>query len=79
MSEPPHPAEQFKSLGRIYQLVSEFVAPIVLGLLFDWQVRTAPWGTIVGVLVGVLIGGLRVAQLARQLGGPGGGQGAGRP
>lgn len=86
MPESPHPAEQFKSLGRIYQLVSEFVAPIVLGLLFDWQLKTAPWGTIVGVLLGMAVGGFGVARLVRQMATPaadraagGGGKGLGSP
>jgi hypothetical protein len=32
----PHPSEQFRSLGKIYQLVSEFLAPIIVGLVVDW-------------------------------------------
>ncbi len=70
MARPPHPAEQFRALGRIYQLVGEFVAPIVLGLLVDWLAKTAPWGTMIGAVVGLLIGGLRVTQLASQIGAP---------
>ena len=68
MEQPPRPpVEQFRSAARIYQVVSEFVAPIVLGLLVDWGFGTKPWGTAVGVLLGLGVGGLRVAQMARQL------------
>ena len=70
MARSPHPAEQFRSLGRIYQLVGEFVAPIVVGLVVDWLAKTAPWGTAIGVLIGLVIGGMRVAQLAAQIGAP---------
>ena len=49
-------------------MVSEFVAPILLGLLVDWLADSAPWGTVVGVLVGVLIGGWRVGRLASKIG-----------
>jgi F0F1-type ATP synthase assembly protein I len=63
----PPPSEQFRSLGRIYQLVSEFVAPIGLGLVVDWQFGTRPWGTLVGTLVGLLLGGFGVARIIRQM------------
>ena len=68
MDRPPPPAEQFRSLGLIYQLVSEFLAPIVLGLLVDWLAETAPWATIIGVLIGVLIGGTRIYRIAGRIG-----------
>ena len=48
-------------------MVSEFVAPIVVGLLVDWQFHTKPWGTFVGVLVGLLFGGVRVRQIVRKM------------
>jgi F0F1-type ATP synthase assembly protein I len=64
---PQQPDQQFRSAARIYQLVSEFVAPIGFGLLIDWGFGTRPWGTLVGVVVGLLVGGLRVAQMARRL------------
>ena len=66
----PHPSEQFRSLGRIYQLVGEFVAPVVVGLLVDWLAHTAPWGTLVGVLLGMLVGGFRLYRLSTQIGNP---------
>ena len=45
--------------------MSEFVAPIVLGLVVDWQAGTSPWGLLVGVLFGLLVGGLGVARMVR--------------
>lgn len=71
MEQPPHPSEQFRALGRIYQLVGEFVTPIVIGLLVDWLAKTAPWGIIVGVLVGMGVGGMRLYQMASRIGNPG--------
>ncbi len=70
MARQSHPAEQFRALGRIYQLVGEFVAPIVVGLLVDVFAKTAPWGTVIGVLLGLLVGGRRVMQLAAKIGPP---------
>jgi F0F1-type ATP synthase assembly protein I len=68
MDHPPrHPADAFRSAARIYVLVSEFVAPILLGLLMDWGFGTAPWATVIGVLLGLTVGGFRVVQLARKL------------
>lgn len=68
MEQPPQQSvEQFRSAARIYQVVSEFVAPMVIGLLIDWGFQTAPWGTVVGVFLGLTFGGLRVAQMVRQL------------
>ena len=49
----------------VYVLVSEFVAPIVLGLVVDLQAGTSPWGLLVGVLFGLLVGGLGVARMVR--------------
>jgi F0F1-type ATP synthase assembly protein I len=68
MTEPNRPADAFRNTARIYQVVSEFVAPIVVGLLVDWQFATTPWGTLVGTAVGLLVGGMRVAQMVRRLG-----------
>lgn len=45
--------------------MSEFVAPIVLGLVVDWQAGTSPWGLLVGVLFGLIVGGLGVARMVR--------------
>lgn len=70
MPPQPHPSEQFRALGRIYQLVGEFVAPIVAGLLVDLFANTGPWGTLVGAVVGLAVGGFRVAQLAARIGAP---------
>jgi F0F1-type ATP synthase assembly protein I len=70
MEPSPHPAEQFRSLGRIYQLVGEFVTPIVVGLGVDLFAGTAPWGILVGVLFGMTIGGIRVYRLASKIGNP---------
>jgi F0F1-type ATP synthase assembly protein I len=61
------PGDQFRSVARIYQLVSEFVAPIVIGLLVDWQFGTKPWATLVGTIAGLAIGVIRVAQLVRRM------------
>jgi F0F1-type ATP synthase assembly protein I len=79
MDKPPrHPTEQFRSIAFVYVLVSEFVAPVVLGLLVDWGFGTSPWGTAVGVLLGAGLGGMRVVQYSRKLAEsdrrPGGGQ-----
>ena len=45
----------------------EHVAPIVVGLLIDWWLRSAPWATLVGVAVGFVVGGVRVRQIVRRL------------
>lgn len=71
VEKSPPPAEQFRSLGLIYQLVSEFLAPIVIGLFVDWLAGSAPWFTIVGVLLGVFIGGIRVYRIAGKIGNKG--------
>jgi F0F1-type ATP synthase assembly protein I len=69
MKSSPHgPTEHFRSLALVYQLVSEFVVPILIGILVDWQYRTTPWGIVVVTLVALLIGGWRVARIARQMG-----------
>ena len=59
--------QEFRSIGLIYTLVSEFVAPIVLGLIVDWQAGTSPWGLLVGVIFGLTLGGMGVKRLIRQL------------
>jgi hypothetical protein len=68
VDKPSPPAEQFRSLGLVYQLVSEFLAPIILGLVIDWQAGTAPWFTVIGVLLGMLIGGFRIYRIAGRIG-----------
>lgn len=60
-------ARDHRSVARVYQLISELVAPIVLGLLVDWQFATSPWGLLIGTLVGLLMGGWGVSRLIRQL------------
>ena len=74
MERPPPANPPFRSLGLIYQLVGEFVAPIVVGLAVDLLAKTGPWGTLVGAVLGCLVGGFRVTRLAAKLGntGPGG-------
>lgn len=67
MAPGPNPAEHVRSVGLVYQLVSEFVTPIVLGLLVDWQFGTKPWGTLVGTSLGLLLGLFRVRQILRQM------------
>ena len=80
MPGPPHPAEQFRSLGVIYQLVGEFVAPIVVGLVVDWLAGTGPWGTIVGALLGMAVAGWHVVRLSQRIGNrPGGPDTGGKP
>jgi F0F1-type ATP synthase assembly protein I len=64
---PPRPAEQFRSFAYVYVMVSEFVVPIVLGLLVDWGFSTGPWGAVVGVLLGMTLGTMRVLQYSRKL------------
>jgi F0F1-type ATP synthase assembly protein I len=68
MTRPPHPSEQFRSIGLIYQLVGELVAPIVLGLVIDLFAKTGPWGTILGALVGVGLGAWRIGRMASRIG-----------
>lgn len=63
----PQSGDEIRSVGMIYVLVSEFVAPIVLGLIVDWQAGTRPWGLVVGVAVGLLFGAFGVKRLIRQL------------
>ena len=59
--------DEIRSVGMVYVLVSEFVSPIVLGLIVDWQAGTSPWGLLVGVLFGLLVGGFGVARMIRQM------------
>lgn len=33
---------------------SSLMGPVILGLLLDWQLGWAPWGTVIGVLLGLL-------------------------
>ena len=68
MSQPTPPADEFRNAARIYQVVSEFVAPMLVGLLIDWWFQTMPWATLVGVVAGLAVGGMRVAQIVRKLG-----------
>jgi F0F1-type ATP synthase assembly protein I len=67
MASTPQSPEEFRSVGMVYVLVSEFVSPIVLGLIADWQVGTSPWGLLVGVLFGLLVGGMGVTRMIRQM------------
>jgi len=67
MDQPRESAEQFRSAARIYQLVSEFVAPIVVGLLVDWGFGTKPWATLVGTLAGIALGGFQVSRIVRKM------------
>ena len=57
-------------MGRIYQLVGEFVTPIVVGLVVDLLAKTGPWGILAGVLLGMTIGGIRLFRMASQIGTP---------
>jgi F0F1-type ATP synthase assembly protein I len=77
MPDSPHPAEQFRSLGVIYQLVGEFLAPILVGLAVDWLAKTGPWGTVCGVLIGAGVAGWHVVRLSQRIGNRPGGSGAG--
>lgn len=67
MAGSPPPAEEYRSIARVYQLISEFVAPIVLGLVVDWQFGAQPWGLLVGTLCGLAMGGWGVMRLIRQM------------
>lgn len=67
MSRPSDTVEHVRSAGKIYQLVSEFTAPVVVGLLVDWQFGTVPWGLAIGTLFGFLLGGYRVKAILKQL------------
>jgi F0F1-type ATP synthase assembly protein I len=67
MAATPQSPEEFRSVGMIYVLVSEFVSPIILGLLADYALGTSPWGLFVGVVFGLLVGGMGVKRLIRQL------------
>ena len=68
MADSPHPSEQFRSLGLIYQLVGEFVAPIAVGLVVDWLAKTGPWGTIIGALLGMTVGGWHLLRMSSRIG-----------
>ena len=67
MLRPSDVAEAARSYSQIYQLVSEFVIPIGLGIAVDWQFGTKPWGTIVGTVCGVLLGSLRIRLILKKL------------
>lgn len=77
MPGSPHPSEQFRSLGVIYQLVGEFVAPIAVGLAVDWLAKTGPWGTMIGAVLGLAVAGWHVVRLSQRIGNPPGGPGSG--
>ena len=67
MHRPSEVAETARSYSQIYQLVSEFVIPIGLGIAVDWQFGTMPWGTILGTVSGVLLGSLRIRLILKKL------------
>ena len=67
MRRPSETIDHVRSAGKIYQLVSEFTAPVIVGLLVDWQFGTMPWGLVVGMLFGFLLGGFRVKTILKQL------------
>jgi F0F1-type ATP synthase assembly protein I len=67
MPGTPQSPEEIRSVGMIYVLVSEFVSPIVLGLLADYALGTSPWGLLIGVIFGLIVGGFGVSRLIRQL------------
>ncbi|HUR54241.1 MAG TPA: hypothetical protein VMZ71_08925 [Gemmataceae bacterium] len=67
MPGTPQSPEEIRSVGMIYVLVSEFVSPIVLGLLADYALGTSPWGLLIGVVFGLIVGGFGVSRLIRQL------------
>lgn len=64
-SQPP--AEEYRSVARIYTLISEFTTPILIGLVVDWQFGVLPWGLLIGTFVGLAMGGLGVMKLIRQM------------
>lgn len=68
MPNSPHPSEQFRSIGVIYQLVGEFVTPVLVGLAIDWLAKTGPFGTIGGVLLGAAVAGWHVVRLSQRIG-----------
>lgn len=67
MAGTPSSPDEIRSVGMIYVLVSEFVSPIVLGLLADYALGTSPWGLLIGVVFGLIVGGFGVMRLIRQL------------
>ena len=67
MAGTPSSPDEIRSVGMIYVLVSEFVSPIVLGLLADYALGTSPWGLLLGVVFGLVVGGFGVMRLIRQL------------
>lgn len=67
MLRPSEIAETARSYSQIYQLVSEFVIPIGLGIAVDWQFGTMPWGTILGTVCGVLLGSFRIRLILKKL------------
>jgi F0F1-type ATP synthase assembly protein I len=67
MAVGPSSPDEIRSVGLIYVLVSEFVSPIVLGLLADYALGTSPWGLLIGVVFGLIVGGFGVTRLIRQL------------
>lgn len=67
MAGTPSSPEEIRSVGLIYVLVSEFVSPILLGLIADHALGTSPWGLLIGVGFGLLVGGFGVTRLIRQL------------
>jgi F0F1-type ATP synthase assembly protein I len=67
MAGTPSSPDEIRSVGMIYVLVSEFVSPIVLGLIADYALGTSPWGLLIGVVFGLIVGGFGVMRLIRQL------------
>jgi F0F1-type ATP synthase assembly protein I len=67
MLRPSDVAETARSYSQIYQLVSEFVIPIGLGIAVDWHFGTLPWGSILGTVCGVLLGSFRIRLILKKL------------
>jgi F0F1-type ATP synthase assembly protein I len=73
MPDDPNPAAQLRYAAVVFQVVTEMVAPVVLGLLIDWAAGTMPWLTIGGVLAGFWLGVRSILRITAPKGNPGDG------
>jgi F0F1-type ATP synthase assembly protein I len=56
-------ADDLRTYARYSYLGTEMVAPIALGALLDWWLKTSPWGVIVGAVFSLIYMAIRLPRL----------------